>query len=106
MIMIGSHLSHCLKSDIRTPQHELTLRQPCVAALDLDFTVQARLLPRFDRPIDVTTRTTTLLTRPPWIRSLGRLSLDVTTQGWRFPDPNELLSLGAKRGQSPLEHTS
>jgi SNF2 family DNA or RNA helicase len=28
-----------------------------------------------------------LLTEPPWIRSLGKLGLEVTTQGWRFPSP-------------------
>jgi SNF2 family DNA or RNA helicase len=27
------------------------------------------------------------LNNPPWVRSLGKLALDVTTQGWRFPTP-------------------
>src|SRR5207244_11315535 len=24
---------------------------------------------------------------PPWVRSLGKLGLEVSTQGWRFPAP-------------------
>jgi SNF2 family DNA or RNA helicase len=28
-----------------------------------------------------------LLTQPPWIRSLGKLPMEVTTEGWRFPVP-------------------
>jgi len=28
-----------------------------------------------------------LLTDPPWVRSLGRLELSITTEGWKFPAP-------------------
>jgi SNF2 family DNA or RNA helicase len=45
--------------------------------------------PRFGRPLAVTVRSAGLLTSAPWVRSLGRLPMEVTTQGWRFPTPPE-----------------
>ena len=30
-----------------------------------------------------------LLADAPWVRSLGKLSMEVTTEGWRFPAPPE-----------------
>jgi SNF2 family DNA or RNA helicase len=35
----------------------------------------------------VQTREARLLTDPPWVRPLGKLALEVTTEGWRFPAP-------------------
>ena len=49
-------------------------------------------LPRFDRPLSVSVREARLLTQAPWVRPIGRLTLEVTTQGWRFPSPAELLA--------------
>ncbi len=28
-----------------------------------------------------------LLTDSPWVRSLGRLELSISTEGWKFPSP-------------------
>lgn len=55
--------------------------------IDLSLSVEVRSLPRFDKPLEVGVRQATLLTSAPWVRSLGKISLDVTTQGWRFPTP-------------------
>lgn len=48
---------------------------------------ESRTLPAFERGFDLQLREVRLLTSPPWIRTLGKLTLDVTTQGWKFPAP-------------------
>jgi SNF2 family DNA or RNA helicase len=54
--------------------------------------VEARPHPRFERPLAVSVREARLLTQAPWARPVGRLTMDVSTQGWRFPAPGELLA--------------
>jgi SNF2 family DNA or RNA helicase len=49
--------------------------------------MEVRTLPRFERGLEVSTRQATLLTSAPWIRSVGKLTCEVSTQGWRFPLP-------------------
>ena len=44
-------------------------------------------LPKLDHPLEPSVREARLLTDPPWVRSLGRLELSVTTEGWKFPAP-------------------
>lgn len=58
-----------------------------VAALGLDWKVEARPHPRFDRPLEASSRQATLLNSAPWVRSIGKVAMDVSTQGWRFPLP-------------------
>src|SRR5690242_5123883 len=58
-----------------------------VAGLELALPLEVRSHPRFERPLETSTRQATLLTAAPWIRPLGKLEPDVTTQGWRFPTP-------------------
>jgi SNF2 family DNA or RNA helicase len=60
---------------------------PTVDRVDLTFAVEARTLPRFERPLEVSVRQAPLLNTPPWVRSPGKLTKTVTTQGWRFPIP-------------------
>src|SRR5262245_21103801 len=55
--------------------------------IDLSISVEVRGLPRFERPLEVSVRQASLLNHPPWVRSLGKIGMDVTTQGWRFPTP-------------------
>src|SRR2546430_14152998 len=62
-----------------------------VQAIDLDLALEVRGLPALERPMHVPVRGSRLLTSPPWVRSLGKLTLEVTTQGWRFPTPPGLL---------------
>ncbi|MCC6420735.1 MAG: DEAD/DEAH box helicase [Gemmataceae bacterium] len=58
-------------------------------ALDLTLPVEARVLPRFDQGFHVGARQAALLTRAPWTRTLGKVGLEVSTHGWRFPAPLE-----------------
>src|SRR5262249_59605557 len=58
-----------------------------VVALGVTLDVQARAHPRFDRPLETNARPVCLLNSPPWVRSLGKLPMDVSAQGWRFPLP-------------------
>ncbi len=51
--------------------------------------VEARGVPAFDKPLAAAVREVGLLGRPPWVRPLGKLTLDVPTQGWKFPIPGE-----------------
>lgn len=44
-------------------------------------------LPKLDHPLEPNVREAKLLTDAPWVRSLGRLELSVTTEGWKFPAP-------------------
>ncbi|HKI36103.1 MAG TPA: DEAD/DEAH box helicase [Gemmataceae bacterium] len=53
--------------------------------------VEVRPLPRFERPLQVSVREARLLTQAPWVRPIGRLTMEVSTQAWRFPAPGELL---------------
>ena len=55
--------------------------------LDLGLTVETESLPRFDRPLTVTCREARLLNDAPWVRVLGKLGMEVTTEGWKFPTP-------------------
>lgn len=69
----------------------------------LSLPCDARTHPRFERPLEPAIRSATLLTNAPWVRSLGLMSLHVTTQGWRFPlPPDQLLkpAVGGKPDQS------
>ncbi|HEV3260133.1 MAG TPA: DEAD/DEAH box helicase [Gemmataceae bacterium] len=60
---------------------------PAVQTVDISLPLEVKPHPRFERPLQVQTREGRLLTELPWIRSLGKLSLEVTTEGWRFPAP-------------------
>src|SRR5262245_44834575 len=48
-------------------------------------TVETRNLPALDRPLQPSVREIGLLGRPPWVRPLGKLTMEVSTQGWKFP---------------------
>lgn len=59
---------------------------------DVNPTIGIRSIPAFERPLQSTVREVPLVNQPPWVRTLGKLTVDVTTQGWRFPSPNEPLA--------------
>jgi SNF2 family DNA or RNA helicase len=65
---------------------------PATAALALAIPVEVRTLPALARPMQPAVREVGLLLRPPWVRTLGKLAIDVPTQGWRFPTPDEQTS--------------
>src|SRR5438094_4180521 len=60
---------------------------PDTADVSLRVRVEALALPRFDRRLEVSVREARLLSVVPWVRSLGKLPLEVSTVGWRFPAP-------------------
>ncbi len=59
--------------------------RPEVIDLDAALSCEARGLPKFDKGFRLSVREAKLLQDPPWIRSLGKLSMEVQTDGWRFP---------------------
>jgi SNF2 family DNA or RNA helicase len=63
------------------------LPAPGVQECDLTLPVEIAAVPSFERVPVVRVREARLLTEPPWIRSLGKLGMDVRTVGWRFPTP-------------------
>jgi SNF2 family DNA or RNA helicase len=63
------------------------LPPPEVQTIDLTLPVGVQVLPRFERPLSVGVREAKLLSTPPWVRSLGKLTLEVSTEGWKFPPP-------------------
>jgi SNF2 family DNA or RNA helicase len=65
--------------------------------------VETRTLPRFDRPLQVGVREARLLTQAPWVRPVGALTMTVSTQGWRFPAPGEVLAPPRPRIARPEE---
>src|SRR5262249_38452943 len=58
-------------------------------AIDLTAAVAIRSFPAFERPLQASTREVSLLDKTPWVRTLGKLSIEVATQGWRFPSPDD-----------------
>ncbi len=72
---------------LQTPPSDEAAPLCQIDQINLTLPVEVRSLPRFDRPLEVSVRQATLLTSAPWVRSLGKIGLDVTTQGWRFPTP-------------------
>ncbi|HXG09686.1 MAG TPA: DEAD/DEAH box helicase [Gemmataceae bacterium] len=60
---------------------------PATIPIDLALTTDAVPLPLFERGLTVSVRTARLLHDPPWVRSLGKLTMSVSTEGWRFPAP-------------------
>jgi SNF2 family DNA or RNA helicase len=67
-----------------------------VQSFDVELPIEARTLPRFDRPTPVHVREARLLGDSPWVRSQGKLTLEVTTEGWRFPTPADPPPIPAK----------
>jgi SNF2 family DNA or RNA helicase len=60
-----------------------------------------RNLPAFERPLQPCVREVGLLNRPPWVRPLGKLTMEVTTQGWKFPIPGEPSTLQGVKSDEP-----
>ncbi len=85
------------------PSPDEALPSISIDEIDLALSVEVRTLPRFDRPLEVTVRQATLLNSPPWIRPLGKLGMDVTTQGWRFPTPPDQIASATKPRLAQLE---
>src|SRR6478672_7886848 len=69
------------------PATDSSLPLVSVETVDLGFSMEAKSLPQLERPLSAGVREAHLLTDPPWVRSLGKLTMDVSTQAWKFPTP-------------------
>src|SRR5687767_1947388 len=54
--------------------------------------VEARALPAFERSLQPQAKDVALLNKAPAVRVLGNLTMNVPTQGWRFPAPGEFVT--------------
>jgi SNF2 family DNA or RNA helicase len=77
------------------------LTEPSAGTVAVALSADARVHPRFERPLQTNAREARLLNEAPWTRGLGKLSLDVTTEGWRFPMPPETLPPRPETPQKP-----
>jgi SNF2 family DNA or RNA helicase len=83
------------------PSWDESSSPPEIELIDLSLSVEVRSLPRFDRPLEVGVRQATLLSHSPWVRSLGKIGMEVTTQGWRFPTPPDQPAITKPRLAQP-----
>ncbi len=60
-------------------------------AIEVTPAIAIKSIRAFERPMQASAREVALLHKTPWIRTLGKLSIDVSTQGWRFPSPDNPL---------------
>src|SRR5262249_59093466 len=91
----SSHLAGCAKPfrklarweshPVVDPQRlSLEIGQPSLTSFALELSLDADLVLLASRTISVSTRQAQLWHEPPWSRSLGKLTLELTTQGWKF----------------------
>ena len=59
---------------------------PDTHPVDLSLPLEERSDPRFNKPLPVSVRDVRLLTDALWVRSAGKLTMEVSTSGWRFPE--------------------
>lgn len=71
-------------------------------AADLQLSVGVDALPRTDRPLTVAIREARLLEDSPWTRTLGKLALEVNTEGWKFPAPAQEVAAKPPRPDADL----
>jgi SNF2 family DNA or RNA helicase len=62
-----------------------SLTAPQVEAIPLLTVPEARAVTALARPLEPRVRQARLLDETPWVRALGKLSMEVSTEGWRFP---------------------
>jgi hypothetical protein len=67
-----------------------------IQTIRLDLPLEVRTLPKFERPLEVQVREAVLLKKPPWVRSLGALEMEVRTFGYKLPAPPDLAPASAK----------
>ena len=60
-----------------------------VDSVELELVADVADAPLWSKQPSVAVRPVRLLTDVPWVRPLGKLSLEVTTQGWKFPQPSD-----------------
>ena len=81
--------SHSERQNLATESH----------ALDLALPLHVQKLPRFEVQLEVSVRQAHLLHEVPWVRTLSKLSMEIATEGWRFPSPQETTAADIKPDQ-------
>ncbi|MBM3994685.1 MAG: DEAD/DEAH box helicase [Planctomycetes bacterium] len=74
--------------------------------IDLVPAFSIRTFPAFDRPLQTSVREVPMLDQTPWVRTLGKLSIEVATQGWRFPSPGDPAPAPASPSICPVANAS
>ena len=71
------------------PPHESEpdLAAPESVPVDVTLPLNVRGHPRFEKPLPSGSREVRLLNDRPWVRTVGKLGMEVSTEGWRFPAP-------------------
>ncbi|OWK35034.1 DEAD/DEAH box helicase [Fimbriiglobus ruber] len=70
--------------------------------VDLIASPDAIPLRRFDDPLTVSLKDSRLLSQAPWVRTLGRVEMTVTTEGWKFPSPPPEFDKPPARPEKPV----
>lgn len=63
------------------------LPEVAIEEIPIPLPLEVRPHPRFAHPLQTTARETRLLATPPWVRGLGKVGMEVKTEGWKFPVP-------------------
>jgi SNF2 family DNA or RNA helicase len=76
-------------------EESLALSFECLdTPVDLSLAIDINSLNRFDRQFSLSVREARLLNESPWVRTLGKLSMEIATEGWKFPTPpSEMASM-------------
>jgi SNF2 family DNA or RNA helicase len=91
---------------VETDEEGLPL-SPCIERLELAPEIKAFADPRFERPLETTIREARLLTAIPAIRSLTKLTMEITTTGWRFPAPPVIAAaMGERQESTPISEAA
>src|SRR5438094_5246429 len=76
---------------------------PRLETIDVELSAESRPLPAFERALLPQPRDFRLLTSPPWVRGLGKLTMEIGTLGWKFPTPLEPKDAGGRREEERKE---
>ncbi len=75
--------------------------EPIIDCIDLTPALSVKTIGAFERPLQPTAREVGLIKAAPWVRTLGKLSIEVSTHGWRFPSPEHPLPELPRREDQP-----
>jgi SNF2 family DNA or RNA helicase len=66
---------------------EATTPIPAALPVNLSLPIKVRTDLSLEGPLHTAVREAKLLDTPPWVRGLGKLGMEVTSEGWKFPVP-------------------